>query len=180
MSAKGRKRADGEQTRVAEREAYETPIYCTQLLLQQLRRPRGVFTFLEPCLGAGAIDRCIAEWAPHARRTWAEIAAGVDYLDGTRRMADLCVTNPPFSLALDFLDRSLADCRTVIYLLPLNFLGSKGRRAWWNSDHREPSHLMTITPRPRFRNGGSDACEYAWFVWDRGGLVRPGRRIRVL
>lgn len=26
-----------------------------------------------------------------------------------------------------------------------------------------------IIPRPRFAKKGTDSCEYAWMVWDRGG-----------
>ena len=28
--------------------------------------------------------------------------------------------------------------------------------------------MLVITPRPSFNGAGTDSCEYAWFVWDRG------------
>jgi hypothetical protein len=62
-------------------------------------------------------------------------------------------------------------------LLRLNFLGSGGRRDWWQP--RIPTAIFVLAPRPSFldRDGrpvlgkdgrpGVDACEYAWFVWSR-------------
>jgi hypothetical protein len=84
----------------------------------------------------------------------------------------------PYSLALPFLRKSLSEADTVVYLLRLNFLGSVTRKRFW--DAYPPTHLFTITPRPRFVNGGSDACEYGWFLWDRGERVLTPRRFVVL
>jgi hypothetical protein len=49
-----------------------------------------------------------------------------------------------------------------VYLLRLNFLGTVRRKPFW--DAYPPTHLFTITPRPRFVNGRSDTCEYGWFL----------------
>jgi hypothetical protein len=57
-----------------------------------------------------------------------------------------------------FLQKSLSEADTVVYLLRLNFLGTVRRKPFW--DAYLPTHLFAITPRPRFVNGGSDACEY--------------------
>jgi len=183
MSATGRKRRDADPTVRAERDAYQTPHYCVAKLLEHLVRPREPFTFAEPCRGAGTIYNAVREWAPHAELTHAEITEGIDYLDLELNLpADLLITNPPFRLAREFVEKSLAQANSVIYLLPLNFFGSNGRRAWWQSAAMQPSHIMPITPRPRFRNGASDACEYAWICWDRAGFVRGpvSRWLRVL
>jgi hypothetical protein len=130
-----------------------------------------VHTFLEPCRGDGAIANLIP---PHVEQHWAEIEDGRDYLEHAWRDLDLIITNPPFSLALEFLTKSLREARTVCYLLRLNFLGSGCRQSWWNSNR--PTHVLPLAQRPRFalnKHGklGSDATEYAWFCWDRGGLV---------
>lgn len=93
-----------------------------------------------------------------------------------RRVSDLIITNPPFSLALAFLQKSLGEARTVISLLRLNFLGSQKRRAFWQEDR--PSHVLVLAERPSFsRDGRTDATEYAWFCWDWEGrhvLLPPG------
>jgi hypothetical protein len=100
------------------------------------------------------------------------------YLDTPVGRQDIIITNPPYSLALPFLQKSLSEADTVVYLLRLNFLGSAARKPFW--DAYPPTHLFTITPRPRFVNGGSDACEYGWFLWDRGERVLTPRSFVVL
>jgi hypothetical protein len=72
----------------------------------------------------------------------------------------------------------ISEAHTVVYLLRLNFLGSAKRKPFW--DAHPPTHLLTITPRPSFVNGGSDSCEYGWFCWDRGGRVLTDRRFITL
>lgn len=76
------------------------------------------------------------------------------------------ITNPPFSIAKEF----IVKCRTdypnakVIMLLRLAFLESKRRKEFW--DEHPVNHLYVLSERPRFINNKSDATAYAWFVWD--------------
>jgi hypothetical protein len=106
---------------------------------------------------------------------WAEIREGKDYLKcGFSSHVDGIITNPPFSLATDFIDRSLSEADFFAYLLRLNFWGSKKRKGWWQG--KSPSHQFTLSERPSFTGKGTDATEYAWFVWDNIGLClkKPG------
>ncbi len=81
---------------------------------------------------------------------------------------DAIITNPPFFLALEFIQRAMRESRsyscTLAFLLRLNFLGSKKRRQF-HLDH--PADLYVMTKRPSFIGGKTDSIEYAWFVWDR-------------
>lgn len=173
MSATGRRPVRVDQ------DVYATPAYCVEKLLPWLdfepRPPSARVTFFEPCRGDGAISDRIPQ---HVYREYCEIREGTDYLTTPVPRTDLIITNPPYSLAQEFLSKSLSEADTVVYLLRLNFLGSVTRKPFWNA--HQPSHVFTITPRPRFVNGGSDACEYGWFVWDRGGRVLTDRRFLVL
>lgn len=164
-------------TRVSQ-DVYPTPGYCVDKLLPWVSfrsGDTGRTQFVEPCRGDGAIyDRIPAGcWKQHC-----EIREGTDYLTTPFAQQDIIITNPPYSLAMEFLRKSLGEAHTVVYLLRLNFLGSLARKPFW--DEHPPTHLFTITPRPRFVNGGSDSCEYGWFVWDRGGRVLTDRRFLVL
>jgi len=105
-----------------------------------------------------------------ARKAWCELSEARDYLT-TRHPErfDLIITNPPFSLAMEFLLKLLDEADTVIYLLRLNMLGSQARRDFWNN--RPPTHLFPLARRPSFTGNGTDATEYAWFAWDRGSLI---------
>lgn len=167
----------------------------------------GAYGFLEPCRGTGNIYHAIdAGWKKHA-----ELSEGIDYLTTPFADVDYCITNPPFSLALEFLEKSLAECVSVIYLLRLNFLGAQSRRIFWQANR--PSHVMVLPKRPvfawtckghskpkrkgcgwMFAPGSTDICpncggkvaaqtdsiEYAWFAWDRLGLVTLDPGVHVL
>lgn len=154
-----------------EQDFYPTPKSAILPLFDRIRwDPPG--TFFEPCIGSGAITRHVPKnW----QLGWCEITEGTDYLThdvGYR--PDLIITNPPYSLALEFLKKSLGESETVAYLLRLNFLESKKRKAFWTEN--PPTHLFTLTERPKFINGRSDACGYGWFVWDhaRRFTAEPG------
>jgi hypothetical protein len=155
-------------------DAYQTPGYCVDALLPFIAWPK-VGSFLEPCRGAGAIYGRVSA----ARKEWCEISEGRDYLTARYPARfDLIITNPPFSRAMEFLIKSLDEADTVIYLMRVNMLGAKKRRDFWN--RRPPSHLFPLAKRPSFKGNGTDATEYAWFAWDRGGLIRADRWLTVL
>lgn len=176
-----------------EQDFYPTPPKVVDLILPELYDDRDI-SFIEPCRG----DRVIYDKVPYINKQYAELSEGVDYLN-TPFSADICVTNPPFSLAQEFLEKSLKECLTTVFLLRLNFLGSKKRYNFWQAN--PPTHLFVLSERPSFvavckgkkHKGcgktlplgtkgactcggkigpGTDATEYAWFCWDRGGIVK--------
>ena len=83
---------------------------------------------------------------------------------------DHVVTNPPYSLSYEFVDRALqiAD-QTVCMLMKLAFLET--RKRWDLLAGRYPREAWVFTTRPHFtRNGipdpkGSSMLAFAWFVW---------------
>ena len=81
-------------------------------------------------------------------------------LDGE---VDLILTNPPFSIAKEFIEHSMMCSTTVIMLLRINFLGSQARHDFWNQF--PPDGLIILSKRPSFTGKGTDATDYAWFVW---------------
>lgn len=177
---------------------YNTPQTAIDSLLDVVRFDN-CYRFLEPCRGDGAILNSI----PVTDRWWAEIDCGIDYLTTTFTNVDLIITNPPFTLALEFLQKSLAEADSVWYLLRLNFLGSKRRKPFWNAN--PPTHQLVLSERPCFVwvckdckamydpdsttvcevCGGkvraqTDSIEYAWFGWDRIGVCGLAEGIHVL
>lgn len=125
-------------------DAYSTPGYTIEPLLDIVYIPH-VSSFLEPCRGRGHIyDRIKCH-----RRFHAELAEGVDYLSYVPPdRINVIITNPPFSLALDFLKKSLSEAEVVIYLLRLNFLESMERHDFWKMNR--PTHLFALSRRPIF------------------------------
>ena len=79
---------------------------------------------------------------------------------------DVIITNPPFDQAEAIVSHVLARARVgakVVMLLRLNFLGSKGRMAFFrnhmSTDIYVHPHRMSFT-----ENGITDSVEYAHFV----------------
>lgn len=83
------------------------------------------------------------------------------------------ITNPPYSMATDFVEKSLSiipDGNRVAMFLKLSFLEGKGRRYLFDS-----RQLKTVyVSRSRLncgRNGvftGTSAVCYCWFIWQKG------------
>lgn len=156
-----------------ENDRYITPYYTVRSLLNNFDQQIAGSSFCEPCRGDGAIfNQIFAE-----TKVFAEIEEGIDFLT-TPLPADYAITNPPFSLAMEFLEKSLRECRSVYYLLRLNFLGSVKRKAFWNAN--PPSHVLVLSKRPSFTGHGTDSVEYAWFCWDKAGAVRLPAGVHVL
>jgi len=171
---------------------YATPAWCTDAILPHL--PSGG-RVLDPGCGTGAILRTIMATAPfvhadlyglelhegradEARRLFAEvrtrhIVTG-DFLKDPLDSYDLIVGNPPFTLATEFVEKSLALVKayrgTVAMLLRLAFLETAKRQAFHVAN---PADVFVLSKRPSFTpDGKADSCAYAWFVWGPG---RGGR-----
>ena len=156
-----------------ERDYYPTPSECTWALMKEIIIPIGS-VLCEPCAGDGAIPDASnwPEWV------YAEIEEDIDYLNTDFNFVDGIITNPPFSLAQEFLEKSLREADFVAYLLRLNFLGSQKRKLWWQD--KTPTHLYVLSKRPSFTGNGTDATEYAWFVWDKQGWCKRDPNIYVI
>lgn len=154
-----------------ESDFYPTPAETTKSLINELDlKTAKYFVWGEPCCGDNAIINAsgLEQWEA------IDIKNGDDYLQCGLSDVDAIITNPPFALAKEFIEKSLGEAEFVAYLLRLNFLGSQKRHDWWQG--KEPTHLFTLSKRPSFTGKGTDATEYAWFVWDRIGLCKrePG------
>jgi hypothetical protein len=80
------------------------------------------------------------------------------------------ITNPPFNLAQEIIEKALKDVAEggeVIMLLRLNFLGSQKRKPFWDSAPLK--HIYVLSKRPSFtKDGKTDSIEYMWCVFERG------------
>lgn len=177
---------------------FPTPAWCVDWLLRAVDLPGG--WWLEPSAGEGAIIRAVN--ARRADVAWTAIeireeamplltravAAGGrtgltdrdDFLTAATRYAhvhrhDVVCGNPPYAEAAEHVARALSCAPIVAMLLRLNFLGSQKRRDFWR---RHPADVYVLSERPSFDGDGTDATEYAWFVWGQCG-AGPGR-VRVL
>jgi hypothetical protein len=171
----------------AERRAddfYATPAWCVRALLKGCALPGG--SWLEPTAGNGAIARAVLEerddvrwrlvecrgeeWEclaciPTTKAVWHPDVSIADFLKWERQDPEIykvALGNPPFSLALEIVQHAMTMAHVVCMLLRVNFLASQKRAAWM----REHTPSIYVLPRrPSFTNKGTDATEYAWFVW---------------
>jgi hypothetical protein len=177
-----------------EHDFYPTPEWAINLIMAEVRgyALTNWYSWLEPAAG----DFRIYSRMPQ-RREWAEIQKGRDYF-AKPYPADICLTNPPFALALEFAQKALAECKTVVFLQRLGWLGSDDRREFWQAN--PPTHLFPLSQRPSFTaetvtarvvdlfdceveiggKKGKDSADYAWYAWDRIGVFKRPPGIHVL
>lgn len=177
-----------------DRDFYATPATAVQALLNMIDTELahlGRF-WLEPAVGDGAILRAVRDHETRSYPTplWDtgdihpledpkffienERAGFCDFTRGdflkreTRIDYDVIITNPPFSLAQEFIEHALYLCPNkdplVIMLLRLGILESKKRSAWWQDKH--PDAVAVLSERPDFTGEGGDSCAYGWFMWN--------------
>ena len=156
---------------------YPTPYKTLDVLLKEIDFDK-INTFLEPCSGDKRILNRIQQLKTDMVCFDTEIQDGTDYLTTPFSDIDCIITNPPFSLAKSFLTKSLKEAKVVIYLLRLNYLGSQKRKVFWELN--PPTNLYVLSERPSFTGHGTDATEYAWFIWDKLGVLKDNKTIKIL
>lgn len=139
---------------------------------------------LEPCCGQGHLSQ-IMELYGHQVIS-ADLVdrgygvGGVDFLQPTPYDGlpfDAVITNPPFSLAIPFIEKSLKLAPLVCMFLRIQFLESERRDKFF--EQYPPRYVAVFRKRARtskdakFPKGESSATCYAWFIWERGYKGNP-------
>ena len=148
MSATGRSNVREQH----DEDFYGTPAWCTRAILRILGEPHPV---LDPCAGERAIlDVC--------DDVWDRQHTGFDLVDRGRPSISvrdalspepwghshgIVVTNPPYKLALEFVQRAIVEVPTVAMLLRLPFLESVERQAF---HQKHPADIYILSKRPSF------------------------------
>ena len=93
---------------------------------------------------------------------------------------DLTISNPPFNLAIEFINKALNNTKNngfVVMLLRLNFFGSQSRKKFFAENM--PKYCFVHSKRISFfpedfeldgkvyKKGSTDSIEYAHFVWQK-------------
>ena len=151
---------------------YDTPSHTIRSLLNiyRIRYP-----VLEPCAGNLAIVNMLN---PDVETVYSididdqsPAKMHCDYLKYQIGLSvNTIITNPPFNLAQEIIEKALKDVAEggeVIMLLRLNFLGSQKRKPFWDSAPLK--HIYVLSKRPSFtKDGKTDSIEYMWCVFERG------------
>lgn len=150
---------------------YETPYSLTEQFLER-ERERVKGNILEPSCGNGAIVKVLQKYGYNVIAR--DISTGFDFLKETERY-DAIITNPPFSLAFEFIQKSKTLTDYLAFLLPLSYLHGKKRFDNIYSDASFPlSRIYVFTRYPMLGDALRDDGKYrtgmmvyAWFVWDK-------------
>lgn len=162
---------------------YYTPQHLVDAIFEKVVRPVECGKWLEPAAGdsrivnamrsvdaSGAIDAVeISRIGRSASATnWFED----DFIAWRPREAiyyDRIVTNPPYTLAEEYVSKCLdllASGGQLILLLRLAFLEGQGRyERLWRHEAFVPARIWTLAKRPSFDGHGTDATAYGVFEW---------------
>lgn len=154
------------------RDYYPTPQYAIDAILREINWSR-VGTMLEPACGDCRIIESAATWNRDMDIDWCEIEKDRDYLAMSwPDTFDLVITNPPYTLAEEYLTKCLLDGESVALLYRLGFLASQKRHQLWQE--HVPDRLYVLSQRPSFDGVGTDSADYAWFAWGKAFIRPPG------
>lgn len=175
-------------------DAYITPLWAVERLLDAYVIPNGA-TVLDPCAARGELLSVVKRRVPQSTITGIELRpecwdglyavttnSGLgDFLDlgakepmqRAQKEFDFCITNPPFSLAEEFLIECRRIAKVTIFLQRINWLCG-GRDQLFKT--AEPG-LFVLPQRPSFTGYGADATEYAWYIFDEPAVARSWRML---
>ncbi len=147
-------------------------------------------SFYEPCCGQGHISKALKEYYPEAKHYATDLIdrgygiGGIDFLNNKQRAkADWIISNPPYSLAKEFIDEALLCAnKGVAMFLKIQFLEGQARKDWFKTTPLKYVYVFSKRQDP-WRDGeslnpktgkkwGSTMC-FAWFVWEQGYAGEP-------
>lgn len=167
---------------------FPTPPWATRALMERLKLMADFgleeSTCREPAANRGHMSRPLSEYFGGVFASDVhDYGAGIevrDYLFGPAREISpthWTITNPPFRLAEQFIDRALELSRVgVAMIVRTAFLEGIARHERLFSK-RPPSYVMQFCERVVMHRGrlapeGASATAYCWLVWIQGGCQR--------
>ena len=166
----------------AEDDFYATPSFCAEMLMEnEIFAP----TIWECACGMGHLSEAFSRGGYDVISTdlvdRGYGTSGVDFLETTRLPKEdiSIVTNPPYSLAKEFVLHSLEllhEGQKCAFFLKIQFLEGQSR---WELFRDNPPKTVYVSIRriSCLRNGEGDkmasAICYCWFVWEKGFKGEP-------
>jgi adenine-specific DNA methylase len=144
---------------------------------------------LEPCCGQGHISKTLEKHTNSKvisrdliDRGYGE--GGQDFLLFQEpNQCDYIITNPPYSLAKEFVEQSLkVATKKVAMFLKIQFLEGQSRKEWFKTtplktvyvfSKRQKSLRNGETINPKTGKSWSNTMCFCWFVWEKGYEGKP-------
>jgi hypothetical protein len=165
---------------------FPTPPWATRGFMEHVIAECGPFSemsCLEPACGAGHMSKVLKEYFGEVRSSDAHsygFGAIRNFLDVPyeANAVDWVITNPPFRLAEQFVQRSLIVARRgVAVLVRTVFIESVGRyrQLFETNPPAKFAQYSERVPmvRGRLDRRASTATGYAWLVWEKQPVVAP-------
>lgn len=159
--------AGGDARRRSESDYYPTPPEATQALLDFLKLPADTVIW-EPACGQGHMVNVMVDNGYCVIDT--DIITGIDFLMSECRKCDWIITNPPFSISQEFIERSITHHKPFAFLLKSQYWHAKKRYDLF--DRYKPKYILPLTWRPDFlfgARGGASLMDVMWVVWGETG-----------
>ena len=134
---------------------------------------------LEPCCGGGHIALSLEKMGKNVTSSDLNDTGfgdnGINFLTDIKSFDGDIITNPPYSMAKEFIEHSLKivpDGRKVAMFLKIQFLESIDRRSFFQNNPPKTVHISSsrimCAKNGDFEKYGSSAVCYAWYVWQKG------------
>lgn len=165
---------------------YATPPIATETFLREFELYGEV---LEPCCGMGHISKVIKDKYPDLKVTSTDIVDRgyadevKDFLKDSFKECDVLITNPPYKLGKEFVDRALEISKDkVIMLMKIQFLEAESRKEWLQSTPLKYVYVHSKRMscwkdgdeiNPNTGKTWSGAMMLCWFVWEKGYEGEP-------
>ena len=149
-----------------------------------------VHSLYDPCCGQGHISDVLKEYFPEAKHYATDLIdrgygiGGINFLEnGQRAKADWIITNPPYSLAKEFISESLlCTNKGVAMFLKIQFLEGQARKDWFKQtplkyvyvfSKRQATLRDGILLDPKTGKKWANTMCLAWFIWEHGYNGEP-------
>jgi hypothetical protein len=150
-----------------ERDLYETPEWVTDCVISYIDVQRNIW---EPACGSGKMVYALMK---HGMNVYgSDVEAGQDFMImELPKGFTAIVTNPPYALAREFIERALMLTKpvngVVAMLLRTDYDHAKTRQHLFGGCEQF-WHKVVLTKRIRWIEGstGSPSFNHAWFIWD--------------
>lgn len=165
--------AGGKKENRRELDFYPTPPEVTISLMEFLQLPTNSVIW-EPAFGNGAMAKILDQYVTTGV-ICTDIIYGDDYLTTQPPLSiDAIITNPPFNLSAQFIEKAVHDAPIVAMLLKSQYWHAKIRTDLF--EKYPPTWVLPLNWRPDFLEHkrkvgdkkGSPTMEVAWSVWIKG------------
>lgn len=161
----------GKKENRVENEVYPTPIEVTHALMLLLKElDYNHLTVWEPACDIGGMSKVIEKYGHTVYSSDLRYTGfgdgGLDYLLTPDTSHYAIITNPPFNLSMQFIEKALTEARIVCMVLKSQYWHAAKRANFFKEN--TPAYVCPLTWRPDFSNGGNPTMDVHWTIWIRG------------